>query len=330
MAAWIFIGASFLLVVMLIIPVILVEKGGYTQRISESQTTKIQLSDAPPIIPVFISKDHQVEKIPLEQYVRGVVAAEMPVEFELEALKAQAIASRTFIIRRWMDGAPDNIPVKGALVTDQVSDQAFSSLDQIKKEWGPDFNRNLAKINQAVLETRGLILTYQKKPIMAAFFSTSNGYTENSEDYWSTYIPYLRSVSSPWDKEGSPKYKADVTYSIPYVLDKLGLKQSGKDELQMQIEAWTEGHRIKSIRINNQLFSGREVREKLDLNSSQFSWKIIGGKIDFTTTGYGHGVGMSQWGADMLAKQGKKAADILTYYYTGIKIEQIGNIANRL
>ncbi|GIP35568.1 stage II sporulation protein D [Paenibacillus sp. J2TS4] len=284
-------------------------------------------SDAipPVIIPVYLSKEMRVDHVDLEQYVRGVVAAEMPVDFELEALKAQAIAARTYIVRRWMEEDRSNVPVEGAIVTDTVQHQAYLTDKELKLQWGSEaFQRNVEKLSQAIDQTKGKIITYQNKPIEATFFSTSNGYTENSEDYWSEPIPYLRSVASPWDKSIAPRFQETIRLSYKQFLSKLGLSEALPAAATLnnsKVTEYTEGRRIKKVSIGGQTFSGKEVREKLGLNSSHFQWKLSGKEVEITTTGYGHGVGMSQWGANGMAKEGKKAEEILKHYYTGVEIE---------
>ncbi|MCF6093245.1 stage II sporulation protein D [Microaerobacter geothermalis] len=279
------------------------------------------------LIPVYRSEKKEMEEIPLEEYIRGVVAAEMPAEFELEALKAQAIAARTYILRRIVEKDFSNVP-DGGLVTDTINHQVYLDDRQLKDRWGFEYEWKINKLNQVIKETEGQVITYQGKPINATFFSTSNGYTENSEDYWSEKIPYLRSVPSPWDQE-SPKFQSQVQMPLPVLLSKLGLTNAvipaaaGQDWIK--VKEWTEGKRIKEIRIAGKTYTGREVRERLGLNSSQFSWEIRDGNIRFTTYGYGHGVGMSQWGANGMAKEGKTAEEILLYYYKGVEIKDYRN-----
>lgn len=282
------------------------------------------IEQSAPAIPVFLSKEKRIEEVPIEAYVRGVVAAEMPIEFELEALKAQALAARTYIVRRIQERDTSQVPAVGAIVTDTITHQAYLNEDELSSKWsGKDAAANMEKLNRAVAETKGQILLYEGKPIDAVFFSTSNGYTENSEDYWGKSIPYLRSVPSPWDVKLSPRYKATVKIPYKTFLSRLGLSGAASASGAVtgsKVTQRTDGHRIGRIRIGGKLFSGREVREKLELNSSQFEWKLKGSEVEITTYGYGHGVGMSQWGANGMAKEGKKAEDIVRYYYTGIQI----------
>jgi len=275
-------------------------------------------------IPVYLTEQARVIQVPLERYVRGVVAAEMPPDFELEALKAQAIAARTYIVRKIVRQDFAKAPVPEAWVSDTVEDQAYATEEQLMARWGrKEYAANISRINRAVTETEGLIITYNGEPIDATFFSTSNGYTENSEEYWSERIPYLRSVASPWDKELSPRYKNVIRLSLNEMMSRLGLQEipaSTGSKLGMTVKERTSGNRIKTILINGITFSGREVREKLGLPSAEFTWRVSGDTIEFTTYGYGHGVGMSQYGANGMAKQGKRAEEILAYYYQGVDV----------
>jgi stage II sporulation protein D len=272
-----------------------------------------------------------VETVPLETYVLGVLAGEMPAEFELEALKAQAIAARTYIIRKLAQQQERSDTVTaGADVTDTVADQVYVPKAELAQKWADAAvqKANLAKLKRAVGETEGLVITYEGEPIQASFFSTSNGYTENSEDYWDQSLPYLRSVDSPWDIGISPRYKETVIFTREELYSKLGITgKPAEKKLSMKVLDKTEGNRVKTVRINGVEFSGREFRERLGLASSQFSWKIDKQEIAVTTYGYGHGVGMSQWGANGMALEGKRAVQILRHYYTGTKVEQASKLS---
>ncbi|MDQ0113622.1 stage II sporulation protein D [Paenibacillus harenae] len=283
------------------------------------------------IVHVYLTKEKRIENVPLETYVRGVVAAEMPIDFELEALKAQAIAARTYIVRRLMQGEESDASVHGADVTDTIQHQVYTPLAKLEGQWTKAQRKaNMAKLGKAIDETRGLVVTYEGEPIEAVFFSTSNGYTENSEDYWKQQIPYLRSVESPWDKAISPKYKETVSLKLSEFHKKLGVKRKGFAKSSLRIIERTEGNRISKIRIGDKVFTGREVREKLELASSQFTWSVKGDYITITTYGYGHGVGMSQWGANGMAKEGAGAASILAHYYSSTAVEQASKLSAQL
>ncbi|WP_458411690.1 stage II sporulation protein D [Schinkia sp. CFF1] len=268
-------------------------------------------------VAVYRSKTKKIANIPLEEYVKGVVASEMPAEFELEALKAQALTARTYIIRQLLGDEPISAP-KGAVVTDTVMHQVYKSPEELRAAWGPaNYDWKMARITEAVEATKGQIITYNNEPITASFFSTSNGYTENSEDYWKNSFPYLRSVESPWDKI-SPKFKDKVVVSVADFEKKLGVKVTS-DKIG-EIVSRTAGNRVAKVKINDKTFDGREIREKLELRSTDFTWKKQGNNVVITTKGYGHGVGMSQYGANGMATEGKSFKDIIIHYYKGTNI----------
>ncbi|MGZ0043349.1 stage II sporulation protein D [Paenibacillus ottowii] len=288
---------------------------------------------AEPDVRVYVTSTGRTESLPLEQYIVGVVAAEMPPSFEEEALKAQAIAARTFITRRLLADDTSGAPA-GADVTDTVKHQAYISKAKLAREWEHSGkSADLEKIRQAVRDTKDTIMVYEGKPITASFFSTSNGYTENSEDVWAKAVPYLRSVSSPWDKQLAPRFTETVTLSRQSVFDRLGLSRAavtastgGGGMPEIRILSKTEGHRIKKIEVGGLVFTGPEIRNKLGLRSAEFTWKTEGNRIAITTYGYGHGVGMSQWGANGMAKEGHTTTQILLHYYTGISFANASRI----
>jgi len=325
----VFVVAAILMVALIVIPtsvVYFLPKEKVAEQPSKvtlaSEVEKVQENEPTIEVPVYRTGSKKIEKIPLEHYVRGVIASEMPSDFELEALKAQAMAARTYIVRRLVEKDFTDTP-KGSIVTDTVKHQVFRSEEELRQQWGLEYDRKISKINQAVNETMGQVLTYEGRPINATFFSTSNGYTENSEDYWGTVLPYLRSVESPWDVE-SPRFKEQIVMSLPEFEKKLGVKLAvptitGESFNKMITQ--TVGKRVKEIKIGEKNFSGKEIRELLGLSSSDFTWKVKNGKVYIDTVGWGHGVGMSQWGANGMAKEGKTAQDIVHHYYHGIKIE---------
>ena len=245
-------------------------------------------------------------ELPLESYLVGVVAAEMPAHFHLEALKAQSLAARTYIIRRKLDGNQLDPSVWGpkakhADVSDTVQHQVFLSDQALRQRWGKDYSWKIQRIRQAVSATKGMVITHQGRPIVAAFFSTSNGWTENSEDYYQTKYPYLRSVPSEWDRK-SPKYLHQKRFTMRQVIQQLEEKTGKPISLQtknpatwIQIIERTDGNRVAKVRIGDQVFTGRQVREALQLSSSDFEFQIQSNAVIIQTRGYGHGVGMSQW-----------------------------------
>ncbi|QHA93793.1 stage II sporulation protein D [Bacillus sp. N1-1] len=286
-----------------------------------NQMTKEKITEAVEVdVPVFRSEQKETMSIPIEDYVKGVVAAEMPSDFNMEALKAQALTARTFVVTK-LKNPSANLPDQ-AVVTDTIQDQVYKDQAQLKKAWGEEFDEKFARIEEAVQATAGQILTYEGNPIYASFFSTSNGYTENSEDYWENKAPYLRSVESPWDVD-SPKYEDKATFTVAEFEQKLGVNLS-KSSIG-SIENLTEGKRVAEVSVGGKTFTGREIRDLLGLRSSDFTWERVGDTINVVTKGYGHGVGMSQYGANGMAEDGKAYADIVKHYYQGVAISEMEN-----
>ncbi|TVX97098.1 stage II sporulation protein D [Cohnella terricola] len=286
-----------------------------------------------PDIRVYLADEHRVEMVPLETYVQGVIAGEMPLEFHPAALEAQAIAARTYVVRRLWLHDRSGVPVGGADVTNTQDNQIYRSLAEMKELQEKDGDGWL-KAKEAVKSTEGEIITYGGEPIEALFFSTSNGYTENSEEVFSAKLPYLRSVESPWDKAESPRAQETVEMKLADFYDKLGVdsiaagKSAGRTQ-PIRILAWTEGRRVKELLAGDRKFSGVEVRKRLGLRSAAFDWKVTGDDLILTVYGSGHGVGMSQWGAEGLAKSGKSSHQILEHYYIDARIEQVSKLVKR-
>lgn len=319
-----------LIMAMILIPSLFVVlfDGKSLQNLSENSMEKVEQleinQEKNVYVAVYRNKTKLVEKLPLEEYVRGVVAAEMPIDFELEALKAQAVAARTYIIKRIVDKDFSDVS-DGAMVTDTVKHQVFYSDDELRSLWGLKYYDRISKLNKAINATNGQVITYKGRPINALYFSTSNGYTENSEDYWGKEVPYLRSVASPWD-EASPKFSETMSIPFKTINSKLKINPAvltagGTDWLEV-IEK-TKGNRVKKVKVGDKVLTGREVREKLSLNSSSFTWKITKDQVIFQTLGYGHGVGMSQYGANGMAKEGKNFEEIIKHYYTDVELINI-------
>lgn len=312
---------------MVVIPAFFVLFFDSDDKISTKEMDKVELELDPyqnVQVPIYRSQQKTVEVYPLEEYVRGVVAAEMPIDFELEALKAQAIAARTYVVKRMIDKDYKDVP-DGAIVTDTTQHQVFLSDSELRRLWGINYSERISKINKAINETYGQVITYNGEPINALYFSTSNGYTENSEEYWQKEIPYLRSVASPWDT-ASPKYSSTDFISFSTFYETLNLSSSvvsANNSDWIKILELTTGNRVDKLKIGDKVYSGREIREHFKLNSSSFTFEINNDGILFNTKGYGHGVGMSQYGANGMAKEGKGAEEIITYYYTGVEITDI-------
>lgn len=325
MKPFVIVGAV-LFSVILIIPTMLVL---FFQGNAASESTMISYEEKSEVtemrqpenlsVPVYRTSVSEVENVFFEDYIIGVVASEMPASFSLEALKAQALVARTYLIHHILN--PVEVPKEG-IVYDTVTHQVFRNEEELRELWGSDFNGNIKKIREAVQATRGQIITYDGKPISASFFSTSNGYTENSEDYWITELPYLRSVESPWDT-ASPRFEDEKVISVAEFEQALGVKV-GSGEVG-EILARTEGGRVASVKIGDKTFTGREIRDNrlLNLSSSDFTLEREGDTIIIRTKGWGHGVGMSQYGANGMALEGKTYEQIIKHYYQGVEISPI-------
>ncbi|MGN1401191.1 MAG: stage II sporulation protein D [Bacillus sp. (in: firmicutes)] len=286
----------------------------YQSITSKKEITMSDLEES--VLDVTVHRSGTGERLtmPLEQYIAGVVAAEMPADFELEALKAQSLTARTYIMDRLISGAK----VKDADVTDTIAHQVYQDEEQLRSKWGKHYERNMKKVVRAVYETKGKILTYEGDPITAFFFSTSNGFTENSENYWEKSLPYLKSVESPWDKE-SPKYLDRKVISVDDFEKRLGVNINDSGNIGV-IKGRTTGNRVAAVSIGGKTLSGKKIREALELKSTDFTWERKEDSIIITTKGYGHGVGMSQYGANGMASEGKNYEEIVRHYYQGVEI----------
>jgi stage II sporulation protein D len=244
----------------------------------------------------------------LEDYVEGVVASEMPITYQIEALKSQAIVARTFAMKKKSEGA---------ILLNSTSNQTYKSESQQKQMWGSSYTTNYNKIRNAVDSTKGLVLTYNGKYIDALYHSISNSKTEMPKYVWGSSLPYLQSVSSNWDtKVKGFEVSKDVSYST--LSSKLGKTISKNTEFTILSE--TVSGRVENIKIGDSTYSGVKLRSLLGLRSTDF--KIVKGdtSVTITTRGFGHGVGMSQSGANEAAKDGYTYDKILKHYYTGVAI----------
>ncbi len=251
----------------------------------------------------------------LENYIKGVVAAEMPALFEIEALKAQAVSARTYAVRKMKENNSNAVPYDIG--------QAYLSIEQMQQKWGENFTTYYNKISEAVDSTRGEIMTYENEPILAVFHAESAGKTEAAENVWTQEIPYLKSVDSSLDKN-APDFETSISFTydecIKRFSNQYGNLSLSKDTLpqQLKILSHTPAGYVQQIQVGNKILTGREVRETLHLRSSNFSIQTQNDMVIFTTKGYGHGAGMSQYGAEFMAREGKSYQQILQHYYTGI------------
>ena len=241
----------------------------------------------------------------MTDYLIGVVSSEMPASFNLEALKAQSVLARTYALKAKQTGKK---------LTDTVSTQSYIDIDQMKNKWENSFNTYYNKIKNAVENTNGEYLSYNGNYIEALYHSTNNGKTESSLDVFGNYYPYLISVSSEYDKNASG-YLRTINMPLDTISNKLGLNLN--NDSVISILSYTDGGNIKEININGNNFSGKKLRELLGLRSADFDISISDNNANITTRGYGHGVGMSQYGANGMANAGYSYKDILAHYYPG-------------
>lgn len=243
-------------------------------------------------------------QLDLEEYVVQVVGSEMPASFDMEALKAQAVASRTYVMSRNLK------------VDDSTKTQVYQSDVQFRKKWGNDYDMYITKIREAVNDTKGLVMKYDNKIVRALFYSCSNGHTANSSEYYSSQFPYLVSVESKYDIEVNKNFEKNVDINKDFIVEQLG-------SWDIEVLSWYDSGYVKEVRVGNKKMSGKDVREKLGLRSSCFEVLIKEKSLTFITYGSGHGVGMSQYGAHGMALHGYTFDEILKHYYQGVDIVSI-------
>ncbi len=276
---------------------------------------------------VYITEENRIEEVDLEEYICGVVSNEMPATFEVEALKAQAIAARTFVASKQLKKCSN---AQGADVCDTAHCQVYTTKEKRLEKWSSDNAETYwNKIKQAVDATKGMVLSYNGELVLyPQYFSTSSGKTENASDTSWGDIPYLKSVISQGE-EIAPKFSSEKTISLNNFVNTVNSKYPNSDiqisnlKASIQIISRSEAGGIKQIKIGNLTISGSDFRFLIGLNSANFTYVIDGTNITFQCKGYGHGVGMSQWGANVMAKNGSTYEEILKHYYTGVSIQTI-------
>lgn len=292
------------------------------------------------ILPVYRHDLGTVVPMDLEDYIKGVVAAEMPTTFHPEALKAQAVAARTLALRLYLQNTPLPDHPEAIISTDFRTHQGWRSPESARQEWGVSFYWRWAKISQAVAATRGMVIVYDDEPIYPAYHASSGGRTEHSENYWTGYMPYLRSVDDPYSandryaetEEIVPKNRlaAAVAALAPATggaaaasgpaVGSAGRASGEDEELSVQILSHYPSGRVERVRVGDKVITGRQLREALGLRSNWFEVEDRGDAVRFIVRGYGHGIGMSQYGADAMARMGFGFDQILRHYYTGVEI----------
>ena len=263
-----------------------------------------------------LTKNNTVEKINLEDYLVGVVSGEVPVSFEKEAIKAQAVAARTYALKQIENHKNYEYDVK-----DDTSSQVYQTDEELRNKWGNNYDEYVKKIKKCVNETEGEYVSYNNEVIYAFFFSTSNGKTEDNKNVFGKDLPYLKVVDSSFDESETKNFTTVKIVSLDDFYKQLDLEKS--DELNITDIVRTESGRISSIMVNGKAFTGRDFQKRLSLRSNDFTIQKNNENITITTKGFGHGVGMSQYGANALAKRHKTYDEILKYYYQGTNLQKL-------
>ena len=303
------------------------------ETVAETENTQIQEEynyEKYKTIKLLHSETMQIEELNIDEYLYGVVSSEMPANFELEALKAQAVVARTYTIYQIIHNSSKH---ENADICDNYSCcQAWISKEERFSKWNSEeAESNWNKIVQAVNETKGKIVTYNKRPINAFFHANSGGVTESSLNIWSGIdYPYLKSVETSGE-EGYTQYASEVILNKQELLEKIQTKYEDciidfEQQDSIKILENTSSGRVKTIKFGNKEIAGTEARTLLGLKSTNFEVARDGENIIFSVTGYGHGVGMSQTGADSLAKQGLKYEEIIKHFYTNVEIIDVNSL----
>lgn len=282
-------------------------------------------------INVYLTKEKKIITLSLEEYVRGVVCGEMPAEYNVEALKAQAVAARTFAMAHMeVYGGKKYSKAHSADVTDDVSCQVYIDKNKILKSWDKKYSGQYwNKITEVVQTTEGQVLKYNGKLVMEPYyFAVSSGKTEDAAQVFGNSEPYLRSVISAGE-ENAPKYKTNVKLSYSKFISEIKNSYKSVDlnifnvSDKVKIINRTNSGTVKEIKLGSETVSGNKFRNMLQLNSANFNIYFHLTNVEIDCIGYGHNVGMSQYGANLMAKNGKRYKDILTYYYSGVSVGKI-------
>ncbi len=281
-----------------------------TEALQETNT-----SDAAFFIPVLF-EDGTIKNMEIETYITGVVLAEMPADFETEALKAQAVVARTYALKRHLGEGKHN---EHAICTDPGCCQAYCSQEDFLSSGGTQIA--LDKVMDAVTKTSAMVLSYQSQLIDATYFSCSGGKTEDAKAVWGTDVPYLQSVASPGEEQAD-HYMDTVFFTLQEFADCLQIDKNLLSGHWIGDITYTNGGGVDHITICNQKYSGVQIRSLLGLRSTSFVMTAVGNTVTVTTKGFGHRVGMSQYGADAMAVSGSTYDEILAYYYQGTALEE--------
>ncbi|MBO5135947.1 MAG: stage II sporulation protein D [Clostridia bacterium] len=292
-------------VILFFLPMIVALPFGFIEGIA-FEDEEIDIWKREKVIVTVLDKGEYIEK-DVEEHLLGVLIGEMPVSYEMEALKAQAVAGRTYIYRK-IGTNPVSHP-EADLCTNPSCCMAYTDVESVDE-------KSLEKIRRAVDETAGEYLVYENEIASAFFYACSSGKTENSEDVWGEEVPYLRSVESQGDNN-NPKLIEEKTYTPQQLKSALGV-----NSIEIGGITYTEGGSVKNIKIGGKTFKGTEIRSLLGLRSACFTISKNNKNYIIITKGNGHGVGMSQFGANEMAKTGSNYEEILHHYFSGCILDK--------
>ncbi len=306
------------ILLLLLLPFILSK--GWTASLAQYRPS-LSTPETPTEIYIPVLVDDRVEELPLTQYLCGVVAAEMPASYQPEALKAQAVAACSYMVYRSVN-EPDAPEHKGAWVCNDPSHcKGYLSTLQMKQHWGEEhYAEYYAKIAAAVSAVAGQVLTYEGQPINAVFHAISAGKTEKAADVWGQDVPYLQAVESFIDVNAA-QYLSTAEFSSEKLYQLLAITKPDIDKtLTVGPVTRSDSGGVLSAEIGGVTFTGAQLRSTLSLRSTNFEFARQDDTFTFTVKGYGHCVGMSQYGAGQLAQAGMTYTDILKTYYTDVEI----------
>ena len=305
----------------LIVPAMVLSAGVavFGSKNPETEPTVAEIIKEQPALEIPVLTEKGVVRMDLNDYLTGVVLAEMPAAFEPEAHKAQAVVARTYTMRAYRDKPRHDT---ACVCTDSTCCQGYISPEAYLEKGGSE--EGIEKIRKAVLETADLVLTYEGKLIEATYFSCSGGVTEDAVAVWGTDVPYLRSVESPGE-ENATHYTDTVLFAPEELGDCLDLSGEGYPRDWIGTSSYTDGGGVDEIVICGDRFQGTQVRKLLGLRSTAFEIRWNGECFEITTKGYGHRVGMSQYGADAMAVSGSDFREILAHYYQGTTVASLSD-----
>ena len=303
--------------IILLLPLSVMSKNEETKSVEMSNTSLKVEKEQKDTFNVLDKQSGKVVKMDVDEYIFSVVAAEMPALYEEEALKAQAVVAYTYFLNK-----KEGYGGEYDITDDFTKDQAFVSLKDAREKWGSGADEYEKKIRKAIRAVSGKKITYEGKPILAVYHAISSGKTENVSEVWGGQYPYLVSVDSSFDKNAE-NYESSLTLTAEELKEKLAAKVSIADLTVNCFSGFnrTSAGSVKTVSVCGVSLSGSDIRSALGLRSADFDVSFADGKYTFTVRGYGHGIGMSQQGANYLAQQNKTYEEIINHYYTGCKIE---------